>query len=193
MWRAWLKSAYPRIDIWECWTEVPVRYGIPDALAWGQIGKQEILFWLEVDSGHSSKKTMQDNYERRLRLAYIHSREWGIPIVFCIMGPSWVVEEFRNCIPCIDPSVAVIGHDWREFGKLPMYEFGHWHEDLAESRFYRTIQSNEGLPFDPTQYPPKPKKKTSKLPKAKSTKPRFSNRSSYDDYDGFRRRSEGEE
>ena len=181
MWRAWLEAAYPSIEIWESWTEVPVRYGIPDALAWGFKGNREMLFWLEVDSGHSSKKIMQANYERRLRLAYEHSREWGIPIVFCLMGPRWVVDEFRYCVPSIDPSVAVIGHDWREFGVLPEYEFGWWHEDLGTTRNRRVSQPGRELPFEPTQYPPKPKKKAPKLPKPKSTKPRYLDPSSADD------------
>ncbi len=180
MWRAWLESAYSKISIWECWTEVSVRYGIPDALAWGHTGKHEILFWLEVDSGHSSKKTIQTNYERRLRLAYDHSREWGIPIVFCILGPRWVVDEFRYCIPRIDPSVAVIGHDWREFGVLPEYEFGMWREDLVATRNHRMSQRDGELPFEPTKYPPKPNKKAQKLPKPKSTKPRYLDQSSAD-------------
>ncbi len=158
-----------------------MRYGIPDALAWGFKGNREMLFWLEVDSGHSSKKIMQANYERRLRLAYEHSREWGIPIVFCLMGPRWVVDEFRYCVPRIDPSVAVIGHDWREFGVLPEYEFGSWREDLRATQNHRMSQSDGELPFEPTQYPPKPKKKAPKLPKSKSTKPRYLDPSSADD------------
>jgi hypothetical protein len=180
MWRAWLESAYNKIDIWECWTEVSVRYGIPDALAWGRKDNREILFWLEVDSGHSSKKTMQTNYEGRLRLAYEHSREWGIPIVFCILGPRWMVDEFRYFIPHIDSSIAVIGHDWREFGVLPEYEFGKWREDLGATRYHRMSQSGRGLPFEPTLCPPKPKKKAQKLPKPKSTKPRYLDQSSAD-------------
>lgn len=86
MWRAWLKAAYRNIEIWECWTEVPVKYGIPDALAWGTHNGKEILFWLEVDSGHSSTRTIEANYRRRMQLAYDHAEEWKIPIVFCIMG-----------------------------------------------------------------------------------------------------------
>lgn len=181
LWRTWLEAAYPSIEIWESWTEVPVRYGIPDALAWGQKGKQEILFWLEVDTGHSSKKTIRTNYERRLRLAYEHSKVWGTAIVFCILGPRWVVDEFRYCIPRIDPNVAVIGHDWREFGVLPVYEFGKWREDLEETQNRSMSQAERELPFEPTQYPPKPNKKAPKLPKLKSTKPRYLDPSSADD------------
>ncbi len=193
LWRAWLENAYRGIEIWGCWTEVPVRYGVPDALAWGTHHGREMLFWLEVDSGHSSRKTMKANYERRLKIAYTHSYDWRIPIVFCIMGPPWVVDCFRWCIPGMYPGVAVIGHDWREFGKLPMYELGYWKEDLSASRDQRIVRSSRKLSFDPKQYPPKLKKRIIMLPRPKSIKPRFSIPSSDDERDWVRRQSEGEE
>jgi DNA-binding transcriptional ArsR family regulator len=174
MWRAWLEAAYPWIEIWECWTEIPVHYGIPDALAWGHTGKHEILFWLEVDSGHSSKEIMHRNYHHRIWTAYDHAKEWGIPIVFCLMGPPWVVKEFPRCIPRLLPNLAMIGHDWSDFGRLPVYEFSEWHEDLSWTQHQRNHNSSEGLPFDPKQYPLQPKQKILKLSKPKSTKPRFS-------------------
>jgi len=174
IWRAWLESAYPGIEIWDCWTEVPIRYGIPDALAWGMFRGHETLFWLEVDSGHSSTKIMEVNYSRRLKLVYGHLRDWCIPIVFCIMGPRWVIDNFRWYIPDKNPGVAIIGHDWRDFGKLPIYEFGYWHEDLDASQYRRKLQVNDQLPFDPKKYPSKPKRKVPKPPKQKSAKPRFS-------------------
>lgn len=182
LWRAWLEAAYPGIEIWESWTEVPLQKGIPDALAWGQHRGREILFWLEVDSGHSSRETMQRNYHGRVWNAYEHAREWGIPIVFCVMGPPWVVEEFPFCIPQTLPNLAMIGHDWREFGKLPDYEFGLWHEDLRQSQCRRKKTSSKELSFDPKKYPSKPKKRIPKQLKPKSTKPRFS-KDSEDDND----------
>ena len=97
------------------------------------------------------------------------------------MGPRWVVDEFRYFVPSIDPSVAVIGHDWREFGVLPEYEFGRWREDLGVTRNRRMSQPGGELPFEPTQYPPKPKKKVPKLQKSKSIKPRYLEPSSADD------------
>lgn len=174
LWRAWLEAAYPGIEIWESWTEVPLQKGIPDALAWGRHCGREMLFWLEVDSGHSSRETMQRNYRSRVWNAYQHAKNWGIPIVFCVMGPPWVVEEFPSCISHILPNLAMIGHDWREFGKLPYYEVGLWHEDLYQSQCRRKEASRQELSFDPKQYPSKPKKRNPKQLKPKSTKPRFS-------------------
>jgi hypothetical protein len=193
MWRAWLEAAYPSIEIWESWTEVPLQFGIPDALAWGIHRGKEMLFWLEVDSGHSSRETMELNYKRRLKLAFTHASKWGIPIVFCILGSPWVVKHFRWCIPGINPKVAIIGHDWRDFGNLPVYEFGKWSENFPYSQFCKSAQSKKDLPFDPNQYPPKPKTdRTSKRSKPKSTKSKYSK--GFDDADRwYRSRSEGEE
>ena len=189
-WRAWLEAAYPNVEIWESWTEAPLFDGIPDALAWGYKGNQEILFWLEVDSGHSSEKVMRRNYSRRFQNAYHHAERLGIPIVFCIMGPPWVVRFFPLCIPYLYPNLAVIGQDWRAFGELPIYEFGRWNSQLEARKKYPT---EKPLPFDPSQYPSKPKKEKKGIPaKPKSTKPRYSK--GYDDADRwYRSRSEGEE
>ena len=194
MWRAWLEAAYRNIEIWESWTEVPVKYGIPDALAWGTHYGRETLFWLEVDSGHSSTKTIEANYKRRLRLAYDHAQEWRIPIVFCVMGPPWVVERFGWSIPrVISPWVAIIGHDWRDFGNLPIYEFGQWRRNFGMSRFYKPSRSYNELPFDPKLYPPKPRRlKNQALLKSKSSKPKFST-GSEDADNWYREKSEKEE
>lgn len=192
-WRAWLETAYTSIDIWECWTEVSVHYGIPDALAWGTHYGRETLFWLEVDSGHSSRETISRNYVRRLETAYFHAKEWSIPIVFCIMGPPWVVEHFPQCIPVLYPNLALIGHDWREFGELPMYEIGRWHEDLKGTRRRQTSRSNGELLFDPMKYPPKPKKETPKSKKPKSNKIKLSKSSPFNEVEGYRKWSLEEE
>ncbi len=171
-WRAWLEKAYPNIEIWECWTEAPLFDGIPDALAWGRKGEYEILFWLEVDSGHSSEKVMRCNYSRRFQNAYQHAKRLGISIVFCVMGPPWVVRFFPSCIPYLYPNLALIGQDWRAFGKLPICEFGSWMSGIDDRKKNPTENT---LPFDPKQYPPKPKEEKKGVPaKPKSTKPRYS-------------------
>ncbi len=191
MWRAWLEQAYPDIEIWESWTEVPLQRGIPDALAWGTHQGKEMLFWLEVDSGKSSGKTMQRIYSGRIAQACRHAVAWNLPIVFCIMGPGWVVRHFRRYDYSKFTPIALIGHEWRNFGALPPYAMGEWHDDLLSDRLFRASTSK--LPFDPNQYPPKPKKeKVIKSPKMKSTKPRFST-SENDDGNWYGDRSEAEE
>jgi hypothetical protein len=60
-----------------------------------------------------------------------------------------------------DHNFAIIGHDWREFGKLPAYRFEGWREDpdATQSRLKRRARSGEGLSFDPEKYPRKSKKR----------------------------------
>lgn len=184
-WRAWLETAYPNIEVLESWTEVPLFYGIPDALVWGRKGEYEILFWLEVDSGHSSEKVMSRNYFHRLQNAYQHANRLGISIVFCIMGPPWAVKAFSWHLPPLPPNMAVIGQDWRAFGKLSFYETGRWFSGIEDQKKYPT---ENALPFDPCQYPPKPKKEEKGMPaKPKSTKPKYSKGS--DDADWWSRGS----
>jgi hypothetical protein len=187
MWRAWLETAYEDVKIWECWTEVPLQKGIPDALAWGTFWEQEMLFWLEVDSGKSSRKTMENIYQQRIRRAYRHAFSWKLPIVFCVLGPNWVIRDFERCIPFYSQRLAMIGHDWRYFGKLPWFGFGDWQEDLRWSHFLRATRKGTELSFDPRQYPRKPKHKTSKPHKPKSNKPQFRSPNYHDDYWGSSR------
>jgi hypothetical protein len=171
-WRAWLETAYPNIEVLESWTEVPLFYGIPDALVWGRKGEYEMLFWLEVDSGHSSEKVMSRNYFHRLQNAYQHANRLGISIVFCIMGPPWAVKAFSWHLPPLPTNMAVIGQDWRAFGKLPFYETGRWFSGIEDRKKYPTENT---LPFDPSQYSPKPKKEKKGIPaKSKPAKPKYS-------------------
>lgn len=175
MWRAWLEAAYPSVEIWESWTEVPLQKGIPDALAWGSHRGRELLFWLEVDSGHSSRVIMERNYRGRVWNAYDHAQEWGIPIVFCVMAPPWVIREFPFIIPRLLPNLAMIGHDWCEVGILPPYEVGCWMADLQGTRYRREGRGAGKLPFEPNQHKVRSKRgKGQKYPKPKSSKPRFS-------------------
>jgi len=180
MWRAWLEAAYPYVEIWESWTEVQMRRGIPDGLAWGRKSGRETLFWLEVESGHSSRQVMARQYSKRLQLAMDHVRERGVDVVFCLMGPPWVVKAFAWNLSgpyyFRQKHFAIIGHDWRDFGHLPVSESGHYFQDLNHSETHLQIRSQhtEGLSFDPTQYPRRHKKKKStNQPKQKSNKPRY--------------------
>ena len=193
MWRAWLEAAYSNVEIWESWTEALLQRGIPDALAWGQVDGDEILFWLEVDSGHSSHDVIYKRYRDRLFVAADHAYHWKIKMVFCMMGPPWVVRSFSHCLGGIllKKNFAVIGHDWREFGKLPLYSFGRWREDLdaTQSWLENRARGGQELPFDPMQYPRKsgnreePKKTKTKT---ESNKPRYIS-PNYDDSLPWRR------
>ena len=134
---------------------------------------------------------MQRIYSGRIAQACRHAVAWNLPIIFCIMGPGWVVRHFRRYDYSKFSPIALIGHDWRDFGGLPQYAMGEWRDDLLQDRALHV--PTKKLPFDPIQYPPKTKKKkTIKLPKPKSSKPRFSTGEKYADT-WYGDRSEGEE
>jgi hypothetical protein len=61
-WPKWVSKALPHADKYSGWSEVsiPGLKANPDALAWGKILDTETLFWLEVESGHSSKNLILD-------------------------------------------------------------------------------------------------------------------------------------
>lgn len=116
---------------------------------------------------------MEHIYQQRIRRVHQHAFSWDLPIVFCILGPDWVVKDFERYIPFYSRRLAMIGHDWRYFGKLPPFEFGAWHDDLHWSHFLRATRKGTKLSFDPDQYPLKPKDIIHKTRKQKSTKPKF--------------------
>jgi hypothetical protein len=89
------------------------------------------------------------------------------------MGPDWVIKDFQQYVPFYSRRLAMIGHDWRYFGKLPLIEFGAWHDDLYWSHFLRATRKGTKLSFDPSQYQQKSKEKIDKPRKQKSTKPKF--------------------
>lgn len=173
MWREWLEKAYKNIEIWECWTEVPVQKGIPDALAWGKHNGREMLFWLEVDTGHTSRKKMKHIYTKRIQLASKHAYTWGIPLVFCIMGPKWVIDSAWDFRPEIPTWLAIIVKEWWDVGKLPLYQMGQWTHDLHYNRGWRNNRPGGELTFDPKKYPGKTKGKEREPSKPKSIKPKF--------------------
>jgi hypothetical protein len=185
MWREWLEKAYSDTEIWECWTEVPVQRGIPDALAWGRHNGREMLFWLEVDTGHTSRKKMKKIYSQRIQLAGRHAYTWAIPIVFCIMGPRWVVTSICDLRLDISSRLAIIAHEWWNVGRLPMYRMGEMTHDLHYSGGWRQRRRSAGLSFEPQTYPRKAKEKKFKRSKPKSTKPKFNSPHYVEEHDGW--------
>ncbi|MBK9925427.1 MAG: hypothetical protein IPP66_09060 [Anaerolineales bacterium] len=116
---------------------------------------------------------MEHIYEQRIRRAHHHAFSWDLPVVFCILGLDWVVKDFERYIPFYSRRIAMIGHDWRYFGKLPLIEFGAWQDDLHWSHFLRATRKGIELSFNPDQYLKKPKNTIHKTCKPKSTKPKF--------------------
>jgi hypothetical protein len=125
-WPAWLRKAWPHVDVWSGWSEVYIKglKATPDALAWGQMDGSETLFWLEVESGHSSGQVIQEKMSRRLNQASAYAENLGVRLVFVLLGMAWVQEAARPALAGIPPTVAVVTGDWTKFGELPVVEWG---------------------------------------------------------------------
>lgn len=126
LWPAWLRSAYPRAEIWIGWSEVSIP-GIsvrPDALAWGRIQGFETMFWLEVGDNHKKRDKIESNTRTRLEQALVFCRRTGARLVFAQLSPNWVQKAARWGITNLPNDVAVIMGQENIFGKIPMIEWG---------------------------------------------------------------------
>ena len=125
-WLAWLRSAYPRAEIWTGWSEthLPGLFVYPDALAWGRIQGYETLFWLEVGDEHKSRKRIVKITKRRLVEAWGFCQKTGVRLVYAQLSVDWVLEAARWAFEHLPPEVAVVMNHRRRFGKLPTVEWG---------------------------------------------------------------------
>ncbi|MBI5295627.1 MAG: hypothetical protein HY869_09140 [Chloroflexi bacterium] len=126
LWPAWLKSAWPRAEVWAGWSEVglPGASVIPDALAWGRIQGYETLFWLEVGDGHKSRAEITQVTRKRLEQARKLCARSGVRLVYTQLSTPWVHESARwACVQLADEVAVVLGN-WRRFGELPVLEWG---------------------------------------------------------------------
>jgi len=126
MWPSWLRAAYPRAEIWIGWSEVGIP-GIsvrPDALAWGRIQGFETLFWLEVGDNHKKKDKIEKDTRTRLVQALVFCRRTGARLVYAQLSPSWVQKAALWGMTNLPDDAAVIMGNGKNFGKLPMVEWG---------------------------------------------------------------------
>lgn len=125
-WPAWVRKAWSHAEVWTGWSEVYIKglAATPDALAWGRLDGGETLFWLEVESGHSSRQVIQKKISRRLGQASAYSESMKVRLVFVLLAMPWVQEAARAALASIPDTVAVVTGDWKEFGKLPVVEWG---------------------------------------------------------------------
>lgn len=124
LWPAWLRSAWPQADIWTGWSEVSCGRTRPDALCWGRLDGYETLFWLEVESGNTSREILRRKTIRRVNHALIYARGYSVRLVFALLGPPWVCEEGIKVFRDLPGGVAVVVEDWKAFGELPVPEWG---------------------------------------------------------------------
>lgn len=127
-WPAWLRKAFPHADIFAGWSEVgipdlPIN---PDALAWGKMDGVETLFWLEVESGKSSRKLILDKTVSRWLKATAYAKAVGVHLVFVFLAMPWVREAARLAFSDVPAHSAVVVADWSKsnFGQLPYSKWG---------------------------------------------------------------------
>jgi len=125
-WLTWLRSAYPRAEIWTGWSEshLPGISVYPDALAWGRIQGYETLFWLEVGDGHKSRHEIEEITKKRLNSAWKFCRRTGVRLVYTQISTKWVHETVCWSIENLPPEASVLMANRRRFGELPTVEWG---------------------------------------------------------------------
>ena len=124
-WAAWLRSAYPRAEIWTGWSEtkLPGIAFYPDALAWGRIQGYETLFWLEVGDNHKKREIIEAVTRRRLKTAIKFSRKTGVRLVYAQLSPDWVQEAASRSFTNLPPGTAIVKGNSKKFGNLSLVEW----------------------------------------------------------------------
>ena len=126
LWQAWIERAWPaHAVIWAGWSEVglPGRRN-PDGLSWGTLDGQDTLFWLEVESGHTSAKNLRPKMARRFDRALAYARSFGVRLLYAVLGKDRVLEETVRVFRNVPPDAAVVMGNWIEFGRLPFAVWG---------------------------------------------------------------------
>jgi hypothetical protein len=124
LWPAWLRKAWPQAEIWAGWSEVVCGRLRPDALCWGRLEGQETLFWLEVESGHDDGRELREKTVRRINQALVYARQFPVRLVFALLGPPRVSRELLGSVLDLPGDVAIVVEDWKNFGMLPVIEWG---------------------------------------------------------------------
>ena len=127
-WPLWVSKALPHADIHAGWSEVgmPGLKAFPDALAWGKIQEVETLFWMEVESGHCSRKLIMEKTTNRWLKSVAYAEAVGVHLVFVFLGMPWVRDAARRAFMNVPRTCAVIIADWSRdnFGRLPFPKWG---------------------------------------------------------------------
>jgi hypothetical protein len=124
LWPAWLGRAWPQAEVWVGWSEVAIGRLRPDALGWGKLSGREALFWLEVESGNTSRETLRRKIIRRFERALIYTRRFSLALVFALLAPPWVRRAVMGSFIQLPGDAAVVLADWKAFGVLPAPQWG---------------------------------------------------------------------
>lgn len=126
IWISWLRTAYPRAEIWTGWSEthLPGIHVYPDALAWGRIQGFETLFWLEFGDGHKKKEAIKRITKIRLESALEFCQMTGVRLVYAQISPKWVQKAVGEALGPLPQDMAAVMTNIRRFGELPTVEWG---------------------------------------------------------------------
>jgi len=132
-WPKWVSKALPQAVVYAGWSEVgiPGLKANPDALAWGKMADVETLFWLEVESGKSSRNLILEKTTVRWLKATGYAEAVGVNLIFVFLAMPWVRDAARLAFMDVPRTSAVIIADWsrHNFGRLP---FPKWGETVIE-------------------------------------------------------------
>jgi hypothetical protein len=78
----------------------------PDSLAWGNLHRVETLFWLEVESGHSSRHLILDKTPVRWLKATGYADTVGIRFDFVLLAMPWVRDAARLAFVDLSKNVS---------------------------------------------------------------------------------------
>jgi hypothetical protein len=135
--KAWIQKAYgDDLVVWSAWTEPAFRGAYPDALVWGEYDGEEVLFWLECETGKKKTEKIKTDIMRRYDQAVANAIMGDIKIVFVVLSLPWVLksldasdgyEQYFKPSKVFPPQemIAVILENWRNFGDLNTPEFGY--------------------------------------------------------------------
>ena len=95
-------------------------------------------------------------YQHRWQNAAQYAKMVGLRIIFVLLAPPWAASRSRDAFLGLPDHLAVITHEWGDFGTLPYPRFGWWTSRLASygwSEPYRSKRrKGNQLPFDPKIY-----------------------------------------
>jgi hypothetical protein len=84
----------------------------------------ETLFWLEVESGNTSRVELRNTTLRRVNQALVYTRGFQLRLVFALLGLPWVCEEVVKVFQDLPDDIAAVIEDWKAFGELPVPSWG---------------------------------------------------------------------
>lgn len=113
LWPGRLRQAWPHLEIWGVWTEVPLGLIRPDILIWGRLWGKETLVVVEVERGNRTKDLLAPRIWDRFDRAVDYARGFGLPVVVVLLSPPWVRKVVLRNTGQVPQDAALVLTDWR--------------------------------------------------------------------------------